>query len=330
MEGALGDITGKMGYGILRYSPNDVVCVIDSVHAGNSACDVIDSPRNCPVVAGVEGAASLGANVFVLGIAPSGGQIPIEWWEKIERAVELGMCIVNGLHNPIAPRFPILREGQWIWDIRKEPPELGVGGGLARELTAKRLLLVGTDMAVGKMTSGLQIFDAAKRAGIETSFVATGQIGITIMGSGVPLDAVRVDFAAGAIEREVMRHSASELIIIEGQGSIIHPASTSTMPLMRGSCPTHLVLCARAGAETLIRVPWVRIPPLRELIKLYEDIGQACGVFVRPKCVAVCLDTSRMSDSESHDAIAKVQEDTGLLCVDPVRQGADAIVPRID
>ena len=132
MEGALGDPSGKMGYGVLRYSPNPIACVIDSNHPGGDAGVISDIPRRCPVVATVAEARKLGAEVFVLGLAIGGGMIPANWFPAIDDAVGVGMSVVNGLHDRLEPRYPNLARAQWIWDIRVEPGGLTVGTGAAR------------------------------------------------------------------------------------------------------------------------------------------------------------------------------------------------------
>lgn len=326
MEGAIGDPNGKMGYGVLRYSPNPVVCVIDRAHAGQDAAIATRIPRSCPVVATVDEAAALGAEALVLGIAPVGGLIPMEWYPAIDRAFELGMSLVNGLHDLLAPRYRDPKPGQFVWDIRVEPEGLGVATGKARALKNRRVLMIGVDMSVGKMTAGLEIYAKAKERGIRTGFVATGQIGITILGSGVPLDAIRVDYAAGSIEREVMRWADRDLVIVEGQGSLGHPGSTANLPLMRGSMPTHLIVCARAGQTHLLRLPDIPIPPLRAFAKLYEDVAEAYGLFPRPKTVAVCLNTWHMEEPEAVDWVRRVEGETGLPATDAVRFGVDRVL----
>lgn len=330
MEGAVLSHGGKMGFGILRYSPNRTVCVIDSQNAGCDMKDLAGMPRSCPVVSTVEEAYALGADVFVLGIAPPGGLIPAPWFEVIDRAVELGLSVVNGLHDQLGNRYNCLKAGQWIWDIRVEPVGLKPGTGLAASLQNRRLLLVGTDMAVGKMTAGLEIHRTARDRGVNAEFVATGQIGITITGAGVPLDAVRVDFSTGAIESEVMSYQNADLVIIEGQGSLNHPGSTATLPLLRGAMPTHLVLCHRAGQTHLTTLPHVRISPLGDLIRLYEELATVSGIFPSPITIGVALNTAKISsDDEALDVCRNLQEELGLVCVDPVRHGADRLVDRL-
>lgn len=329
MEGELAGDHAKMCRGILRYSPNPIAAIIDSTKAGRNVQDVIDSPRSAPVVASIDEARALGAQAFVLGIATQGGRIPESWYPAIDEAVAKGLSVVNGLHDPLVPRYPRLANGQWIWDIRVEPEGLYSGQGKAAELTNKRLLMIGTDMAIGKMTAGLEIYKAARDRGVKTEFIATGQIGITITGRGVALDAVRVDFASSSIEREVLAAAEADLVIVEGQGALIHPGSTANLPLLRGACPTHLILCHRANQEHLFRFEHIKIPPLLQYIAMYEDLAEACGTFPRPQTVAIALNTAGLTEAEAVMAKHRVHEETGLPVADPIRDGGDAFVPAL-
>ena len=329
MEGKLGELQGKMGYGLLRYSPNPIACVIDSAHAGKGVGDVIDTPRRCPVVAGVAEAAALGATVLVPAIAPSGGRMPESWLADLDEAVRRGMCLVNGLHDRLAPRYPDLPDGQWVWDIRQEPAGLGVGKGRARELGNRRVLVVGTDMAQGKMTAALELHRAARARGVRSEFLATGQIGIAIAGKGVPIDAVRVDFACGAVEQAVLAEAGAEVLFIEGQGSLLHPGSTSNLPLLRGACPTHLVLCHRAGWETLRDFPWIRVGDLRRVMTLYEDLGAACGTMPRPVTVGVALNTGHLGPAEAERHVAALREELAMPVTDVIRFGAADLLEAV-
>lgn len=322
MEGAVRHYGGKMGVGVLRYSPNPVVCVVDSETAGLDLRAETGVDRDAPIVATVEEALALGAQALVLGIAPPGGLIPAEWMPAIDRAVQGGMTVVNGLHDKLAPRY-----GAQAWDIRTEPEGLKPGTGAAGTLHNRRVLMVGTDMAVGKMTAGLEIW---KALGPDAAFVATGQIGITVTGAGVPLDAIRVDFSAGAIEREVLRNADRAFVVVEGQGSLVHPGSTATLALLRGSMPTHLVLCAREGQTHLVNAPQVAIPALGRLRTLYEDLATACGAFVKPRTVGVALNTFHLhSDAAARAACDAVEREVGLPCDDPVRHGAARLAAAV-
>ncbi|MFH1176032.1 MAG: DUF1611 domain-containing protein [Acidobacteriota bacterium] len=330
MEGHRADKSGKMGEGVLRYSSNPIACVIDSGAADRDAAEVMRIPRHCPIVGTITEARALGAQVLVLGIAPPGGRIPAAWLAAIDEAVAAGFSLVNGLHDLLAPRYQTLEPGQWVWDVRVEPPDLGIASGAAAGSAARRVLLVGTDMAVGKMTAALELHAAALARGLRSHFVATGQIGITIVGRGVPLDAIRLDFASGAIEREVLAAGDAEIVFVEGQGSLLHPASSATLPLLRGTMPTHLVLCHRAGQAHLERVPSVTIPPLAQVIELYRDLAAACGAFPRPLVPCVALNTSHVaSDGDARRAADAIERDLGLPCDDPLRHGAGRLLESL-
>jgi len=329
MEGYLGEPFGKMGHGCLRYSPQEIACIVDSRFAGLPLHEVFPVLQpahrgSIPIVGSVEEVPEDCA--LVLGIAPPGGRIPEAWFEVLDRAVARGLGLINGLHEALEPRYP---GSSRIWDLRQEPAGLEPGQGKARLLGNRRILMIGTDMAVGKMTAGLELWKTAKERGIDADFVATGQIGIAITGSGVPLDAIRVDYASGAIEREVMNRAGRSWVIVEGQGSLVHPGSTSTLPLLRGSCPTDLILCCRAGQSSLFRQKEIAIPPLLDLIRLYQDLSEVCGTFPRARAAGIAVNSFHLPEAEALDAIARIAEETGLPTCDPVRQGADILVDAL-
>ena len=324
---------GKTGVALLRYSEATIVAVIDRECAGKSLPKLTGINRDVPIVATVEKALAYKPDVLVIGIAPSGGVLPDEWWQEIKQAVASGLSIVNGLHTPmntIPELRDSLREGQWIWDVRQEPPNLPIASARARSLACRRVLTVGTDMGVGKMSTSLELNKAAQKRGLRSKFLATGQAGLMIAGDGVPLDAVRVDFAAGAVEQIVMRYGSDrDILHIEGQGSLLHPGSTATLPLIRGSQATHLILVHRPGQTHIRNHPQVEIPPLPEVIQLYETVARAGGAFADVKVAAIALNTFHLNVSEAQQAIEQVQAETKLPCTDVVRFGADVILDTL-
>ncbi len=332
-EGIKG-IHGKTGLSLLRYSEASVVAVIDYQSAGESLAQLTGIQRDIPIVASVKEALNYSPDVLTIGIAPSGGALPSAWWDQVEQAVAAGLSVVNGLHTPMAsyPQFQqLLREGQWIWDVRQEPAGLKVGSGKARSLSCQRILTVGTDMAIGKMSTSLELQKASRARGLRSKFIATGQAGIMIAGDGVPLDAVRVDFASGAIEQMVMRYGGDrDILYIEGQGSLLHPGSTATLPLIRGSQATHLILVHRAGQTHIRNCPDVPIPPLSRVVELYEQVAMAAGAFAPAKVAAIALNTHHLDDSAAKQIIAQVRAETKLPCTDAVRFGADILLDAID
>lgn len=324
---------GKTGIGLLRYSRAPVVAVIDYECAGQSLSALTGIPHEAPIVASLQDALAYQPDTLVIGIAPPGGMLPDAWWQEVRQAVMAGLNIVNGLHLPMAehPELkPLLHGCQWIWDIRREPPGLKVGTGAARYLSCKRVLTVGTDMAVGKMTVSIEMHRACLQRGLRSKFLATGQTGIMIEGDGVALDAVRVDFASGAIEQHMLRLGQdADIVHIEGQGSLFNPASTATLPLLRGAQPTHLILVHRAGQTHIMRYPDVSIPPLPVAVRLYEELASAGGAFYPSRMAAIALNTAHLSDSEARAAIEQASQETGLPCTDPVRFGADVLVAAV-
>ena len=325
---------GKTGLSILRYSEAPIVAVIDRDCAGKSLQELTGIKRDVPIVPSVAAALKYQPQVLVIGVAPKGGVLPEDYWHEIKDALLAGMSVVNGLHTPLAtiPELKtLLKPGQIIWDVRKEPPNLEVASGLARTLSCRRVLTVGTDMSVGKMSTSLELHRASRLRGWRSKFLATGQTGLMLEGDGVPLDAVRVDFAAGAVEQMVMRYGKNyDIVHIEGQGSLLHPGSTATLPLIRGSQPTQMILVHRAGQTEV--VSGVPIGQLSEVVRLYETVASASGAFPAVPVVGIALNTGHLDESAATDAIAHTEAETGLPCTDAVRFGGgkllDAVMQR--
>lgn len=319
--------SGKMGLGILRFSTNKICCVIDPDHTGKNLKELTGIDKSIPIVSNFQEAIQLEANALILGIAPSGGRLPDTWTKPIEEALNAGFLVVNGLHDKLADKFSSLlartsNTGS-VWDVREVLKEYTIGSARANELNNKRILTIGTDMASGKMTAGLLLNEALLKNNCSSSFLATGQIGITISGQGIPLDAIKVDNAAAAVEDEVMSRQNFEHIIVEGQGSLGHPGSTATLPLMRGSCPTHLLLCHKIK-ETHLKNPVSHIPfpDLNRFIEMNEEVASLCGIFERPKTFAISLNTYGLPAEKADQLIAEVQQNTGIFTSDIVRYGA--------
>ncbi len=324
---------GKTGLAMLRYSRVPIVAVIDYQCHGQSLRDLTGIDKAIPIVESIEAARVHEPNVLTIGIAPSGGALPEAWFKEIEHAVAAGISIVNGLHTPMAdhPQLqPKLQPNQWIWDVRKEPEGLTVGTGKARELPCQRILTVGTDMSVGKMSTTLELHQTAVDRGISSKVIATGQTNLMLGDDGVPLDAVRVDFASGAVEQMLLNHGPyHDMIFVEGQGSLLNPSSTATLPLLRGTQPTHLVLVHRAGQTHIHNCPHVPIPDLQSVITLYEQVTSGGGAFYPAPVVAVALNTGHLSEGDAEEAVREVESQTGLPCTDVFRHRASKILDAI-
>lgn len=331
MDDHLQDPGGKMGHGVLRYARHEVVAVVSAPHAGGDLVALTGVPRPAPIVADPAEAVGLGADVLVLGYQGPGGRLAPGQRAQVAAAVDAGLSIVSGLHDRLAADPDLtgrLRLGQTIVDLRVEPPTVGVATGRAAAGRGPRVVTVGTDMAQGKMTAALEMLRSAAAAGVPARFLATGQIGICVSGRGVALDAIRVDYAAGAVEQLVVDNDDGELLLVEGQGSIVHPGSTAWLPIVRGACATHLVLTHRAGQEHLARIPDVRIPPLAEVVAAYEAVAAAPGL-TTPKVVGIALNCAHLDAAGADAAVAAVAEETGLPTVDPVRHGAGVLLDAV-
>ncbi|MBM5806797.1 MAG: DUF1611 domain-containing protein [Cyanobacteria bacterium M_surface_10_m2_179] len=340
-HGGIDNLSGKTGLAMLRYRHGPIVAVIDPAHAGGDLRAITGIERSVPVVADMAAALVYGPAVAVVGLAPSGGRLPAEMRADVVAALRAGVSLASGLHSRLAddPEFAAvpLAPGQWIWDLRQEPADLEVATARCAQLPCRRLLAVGSDMAVGKMSACLELLAAAQRRGLEARFVGTGQAGILISGQGVALDAVRVDYAGGAVEAAVLAAAQGAgpeaLVLVEGQGSLAHPGSTATLPLLRGSQPTDLLLVHRAGQTHVRTRPGaepVAIPPLPELIAACEALaalGRPDGL--RPRVRAIALNTALLEGSAAATEAERLAAATGLPVLDPVRQGADQLLAAV-
>jgi uncharacterized NAD-dependent epimerase/dehydratase family protein len=314
----------KTAHGLIRYGKDGVAAVIDSILAGRSVREVMpELERDAPIVGSLEEALEHSPTSVLVGLAPAGGRLPEEWMETLRRAADAGLEIVSGLHQRLAPLFP----GEKVWDVREPPEGIPLFSGEAFGVGPKVALTVGTANAIGKMTATLEIERAARAAGVSAEFVATGQTGIVIAGWGISVDAVVSDFVAGASEQLVLEAARREpdLILVEGQGSIGHPAySGVTLGLLHGSCPDCLVLCADASREEV--VTGVPRPAPAPAARLYEEVA----ALVKPApVVAVSVNTGGLDDAQAAAFVAAVAEETGLPAADPLRGSAAPILEAV-
>jgi uncharacterized NAD-dependent epimerase/dehydratase family protein len=328
-EGFSGDPHyGKTMRGVLRYRRDDVVAILDSTRAGEAEDGV-------PVVGSVDDALPLEPNTALVGVATQGGRFPPAWMEILRTCLARGLHVENGLHVFLSD-IPELRElaarnGAEIRDLRRPPQDLSTATGANLEVPSTIVLTVGSDCAIGKMTVSLELDLEARRRGVESVFVPTGQTGIAIAGWGIAVDAVVADFIAGAAEQLVVEGAArgGELLWVEGQGALLHPVySGVTLGLYHGSVPHLLVLCHQAGQTEIEGAGGGphRIPPLSELVELHERIALPA----RPaRVAAVALNTRQLGEGEARSALAAAEDETGLPADDPVRFGAERLTEAV-
>jgi D-glutamate N-acetyltransferase len=330
-EGRSGDPHyGKTARGVIRYAPEKVVAVLDSQRAG-------ESYERFPIVGSVEEAMAYEPTTALVGVATSGGRFPPEWRELLKSCLRAGLDIENGLHQRVTEDSELVElaeaSGARLVDLREPPEDLNVPTGANLDAPARIVLTVGSDCAIGKMTVALELDAEARRRGVRSLFVPTGQTGIAIAGWGIAVDAVVADFIAGAAERLVLEgvERGAELLWIEGQGSLTHPQySGVTLGLFHGSAPHVLVLCHVPGQEYVNEEPRFPMPSLSSLVELHERTA----LIARPAPVAaIALNTRGMEEEAARSAVASAAEETGLPADDPVRFGAaklvDAVLARL-
>ena len=314
----------------MRYRPEDVVAILDSTRAGTEQ-------NGFPVVASVADALRYGPTVALVGVATAGGRFPPAWRALLTDSIDAGLDLENGLHEFMTRDDELVararERGVELRDLRRPPDDLNVPTGANLTHGGTTVLTVGSDCAIGKMTVALELDREARRRGISSEFVPTGQTGIAIAGWGIAVDAVVSDFIAGAAERLVLEGVArgGELLFVEGQGSVLHPAySGVTLGLIHGSAPNAYVLCHVAGQALVDDNPQFTMPPLRELIDLHERLS----LLARPATVrGIALNTRHLGADEARAAVAAAEAETGLPVDDPVRFGAaklmDALEPLV-
>jgi uncharacterized NAD-dependent epimerase/dehydratase family protein len=265
-----------------------------------------------------------GAKALLIGVAAAGGALLPAWVPTLVAAMEAGLDLISGQHTRLGD-IPELaraaaRTGRRLFDVRQPPAGLPTANG--RRRSGQRLLTVGTDCALGKKYTALAIARAMKARGIDADFRATGQTGIMIAGAGIPIDAVVADFVAGAAEVLSPAGHPDHWDVIEGQGSLFHPAYAGvSLGLLHGSQPDVLVLCHEAGRKTVIGQPHYDLPTLGETMAL--NLVHARRVNPGARFAAVSLNTSLLDDATAKAAIRAISRELDLPCADPLRHPAE-------
>jgi uncharacterized NAD-dependent epimerase/dehydratase family protein len=263
-----------------------------------------------------------GARALVIGVANEGGFIADSWIPPLLDALESGLDVISGMHTRLAEVAPLqaaaTRNGRRLIDVRRPPQNIPIATG--RKRSGKRLLTVGTDCAIGKKYTALVLTRAFLTRGIATHFRATGQTGILIAGSGIPIDAVVADFAAGAAETLSPDAADDHWDIIEGQGSLLHPAySGVSLSLLHGSQPDVVVICHEPGRDRILGVPGYALPSVEEMIELVLRLGGRTNPAIR--CGGVSLNTAELDETSADRLLAEESGRLGVPVADPMRGG---------
>ena len=279
----------------------------------------------------IEEGAQQGAKAFVLGFANSGGVLDPSLIASIITALEAGMDIINGLHDKLAD-IPEVAEkaqalGRRLIDIRHPTTKFKTGTGVKRP--GKRLLTVGTDCSVGKMYTTLSLARGMQSQGMKATFRATGQSGILVAGEGVAVDCVVSDFISGSVEALCPANDDDHWDLIEGQGSLYHPAFAGvSLGLLHGSQPDALVICHALNRDHMRALPGRPLPSLDQVIEMNLTAARITNPGV--KVIGVSVNTSSVSDDEALAYCKSGTEQLGLPCVDPIRHGVGALVEALE
>jgi len=271
-----------------------------------------------------------GVRSFIIGITPIGGQLPVHWFPVVMEAIEAGIDIVSGLHSRLVdiPEFVVAakRSGSRLIDIRVPPAGIPVGNGKKR--SGKRVLMVGTDCAVGKKYSALALTRALSALGINATFRATGQTGIMIAGTGIAVDAVVADFISGAAEILSPDNDDDHWDVIEGQGSLFNPGYAAvSLGLMHGSQADALVICHQATLTQVLGWPGYSIPSLRECMETNLHMALLTNPEVR--IAGLSINTSKLPADERAQYLADLSQEMELPCSDPIIDGSQAIAETL-
>lgn len=337
-EGKFGETSSKTAIGVIRYGRDAVVAILDSTKPGRNAGEWLGPAVDIPIVGRLEDALPLRPDSLLIGIAPAGGKLPPAWRATILAAIGAGMDIVNGLHEFVSedPEFQAAAatHGVQLIDHRKPPERFEVATGRPHPPGKRVILTVGTDCASGKMTVTLELRKAALAAGLDPVFVATGQTGIMIEGWGVAVDRVVSDFVAGTVEWLVTEaETKGDWILVEGQGSIDHPAySGVTLGLLHGAQPHAMVMVHHPtrelhhGFEAYADRWNAHVKSAQALIPVYETMA---SLVAPAKVMAIAINTQGMPEGEARRLLAATEAETGLVTDDVVRFGAERVLDAL-
>ncbi|WP_137914780.1 MULTISPECIES: DUF1611 domain-containing protein [unclassified Rudaea] len=315
----LGDATepgfAKTAFGLRDWAPERCL----GEWSTNAATVTTGLPRLTPKEARMRGARGL-----VIGVASIGGAIGASWIPHLVEALEAGLDLVSGMHHRLTdvPQLAAAAErcGRKLVDVRVPPPNIPIACG--RKRSGKRLLTVGTDCALGKKYTALAIAKAFTAKGVDADFRATGQTGILIAGSGMPMDAVISDFGAGAAEMLSPDAAPTHWDVVEGQGSLFHPAYAGvSLGLLHGSQPDVIVVCHEAGRTEMMGYPSYPLPSIEDTISLNLRLGARTNAAIR--CAGVSANTSRLDEAAAREWLARESARLGMPVADPIRGGEE-------
>ena len=316
---------------LIRYRPDEVVAVIDREKVGSSCEKEVGVGGDTPVLSDFNASLHLEPDTLVIGNATQGGFITEEYRQEIANALNSGCDVISGMHQ-------FLNDDEHLKELAKqnnvklidlrmppEPPHFPTGSWQKRKIPV--LLIVGTDCDTGKMTSAWEISKRLIERGRKIEFIGTGQTGILLSGSGVPIDAVKADFMAGEIEHLIDNvPKDTELVIVEGQGSLTNQFYAGvTLGLMHGAMPDYMLMTHDPSRD--LDVTDFPMTSMRHVMNLHIDLMNA---FKESKFIGINLLTFAFEEEKALDVINKSQEDFGIETTDLIRFGNRGLIDAVE
>ena len=324
-DGYSNAFVAKTAISMLRYRTEDIAAVLATGTEAKTAEELLGAGGDIPVVAALAEVEQ--PDAIYVGIAPPGGKLPEAWRPILLEGIARGLDIVSGLHDFVTEdpeyRAAAATHGINLWDVRKNRLKT-IATGQPFRPECLRILTVGHDCSVGKMVVSLEVQKGLHEKGSDAAFLATGQTGIMISGQGIPVDCVVSDFINGAVENFCRENQEHDFQLIEGQGSLSHPAfSAVTMGLLHGAAPQGLIYCYEAGRTQVKGLNNLDIPPHEQLIEAYltaANLRSPCRV------IGVAVNTRTLSEEAAHEEIARIHAQFNLPTCDVYRTGAAPLV----
>jgi len=326
-EGFSNPHQGKTARNLLYYKPEEVMAVFDRETAGKRSGELFGA-GDAPVISTFDEA--IGADTLIIGVAPPGGLLPFAYKKIIEEAIKRRMNVVSGLHTFLSEDEDLVRLARQnnvtIFDVRKNDENQVVNRKGIKE-DCLRIQTVGNDSSLGKMVTSFEIAVELKRAGYDAKFVATGQTGIMIEGDGCPIDSVVGDYINGAAEKLVLKNQHHKILLIEGQGSLVHPRYSSvTLGLLHGCMPHGMIMCYEVGRKYVNGLERVKIPPLKEVIEVFETMA---NIMFPSKVIGIAINSRKVIKEEADKERIRIKEEFGLPACDVIRHEPDELVNAI-